>query len=105
MLASTIKVAIVVLCVAGMVMIMPLITPDSPGILDHNLGRFNRFAMGFLICRVVVFGLLFTVGWRITHRYFRQYHALDLSSVRVRWGVSYLLIETMILLQILRGVW
>jgi hypothetical protein len=61
--------------------------------------------MGFLICRVVVFGLLFTVGWRITHRYFRQYHALDLSSVRVRWGVSYLFIETMILLQILRGVW
>ena len=105
MLSSTIKVVLLILCVIGMVMIMSLITPQGPEVLDHNIDRFNRFAMGFLLCRVFVFGVLLTVGWKITHRYFIHHHALDLSSVRVRWGVSYLLIEAVILTQILKGWW
>ncbi|OED39699.1 hypothetical protein AB833_13840 [Chromatiales bacterium (ex Bugula neritina AB1)] len=105
MVSSIVKIALLIIVSLGMVIIMPLITPDSPEILDHNIDRFNRFALGFLCVRVIVVGLLFTIGWRFTNHYFIQHHAIDLTRVRKRWAIFYLLIEAVILMQILKGGW
>lgn len=84
-----------------LVILMIVIAPGSAATLDNNLSVFYRFALVFMVCRVLVIGSLFTWCFKPIQQYVIHVFRVDISGVRQRWGLAYLVIEMVILLQIL----